>query len=106
MKPLSPVPISIFTDVSPRNFLAGHDRNLKETCKDFESIFIKQMIKGMRRTVIKSGLFEESNQKDIYQDMFDQQVAREIARGKGIGLGDKLYKSLSKKQNTGGGTTK
>ncbi len=103
MKPISLVPATLLTDSSSGDFLGGRSKNLEETCKEFESIFIKQMIKGMRRTVIKSGLLKEGMQKEIYQDLFDQQVAREMARGRGIGLGEKLYESLSRNESKEGG---
>ncbi len=96
MKAISPVPASLLTGGSRESFLKGRTGDLKGACKEFEAVFIEQMIKGMRRTVMKSGLFDGGMQEEIYQDLFDQQVARAMAEGKGIGLWQKLYEGLSK----------
>ena len=70
---------------------------LKEACRGFEEIFINMMLKEMRKAVPKSGLLPDSLQKDIYTSMFDQQIAREISTGKGIGISEMLYENLSAK---------
>ena len=75
----------------------GNKEGLKRACQGFEAIFIEMMLKEMRRSVPKGGLFPDTIQKDIYTSLFDQQVAREMAEGKGIGLSDMLYKNLNGK---------
>jgi len=71
------------------------DAKLKEACQGFEEIFINMMLKEMRKGIPRSGLFPDSLQKDIYTGMFDQQIAREISTGKGIGIAEMLYERLS-----------
>ncbi len=71
---------------------------LREACDGFEEIFVNMMLKEMRKGIPKAGLFPDSIQKDIYTDLFDQQVAKEIATGKGIGISDMLYERLSERQ--------
>jgi peptidoglycan hydrolase FlgJ len=64
---------------------------LRESCREFEAIFIQQMYKAMRKTVPDDGLFQKDNATEIYQDMLDTQMARETAKGKGTGIGEKMY---------------
>ena len=71
-------------------------KDLKEAVADFESIFIYYMLKALRKTVPKDGLFFQKNScKDIYNTMFDQNLAEELARkGGGIGLQKILLSQL------------
>ncbi len=71
---------------------------LKKACKGVESLFVNMMLKEMRKSIPKSGLFQESMQRDIYTSLFDQQVAQEVSGvGRGIGIADMLYEQLSRK---------
>ncbi|RLB12729.1 MAG: flagellar biosynthesis protein FlgJ [Deltaproteobacteria bacterium] len=71
-------------------------QKLKEACKRFEAIFIEYMLRAMRRSVPKAGLFERENAEKIYTSMFDQKLAEKISESQGIGISDMLYKELSK----------
>lgn len=57
----------------------------EEVAKQFESIFIQMMLKSMRDA---SAMNEdsESDQTKFYQEMFDKQIALDLASGEGIGL--------------------
>ncbi len=63
---------------------ADKEAKLQKACKDFEAIFIKQMLTTMRKSVPKSGLFNDGFAKDMYQSMADDQLAKEMAHSKGI----------------------
>jgi len=71
-------------------------QRLREACKQFEALFIEYMLKTMRRSIPKAGLFKRENAEKIYTSLFDQKVAERIAESKGIGISDILYKELSK----------
>ena len=74
---------------------ADKEAKLQKACKDFEAIFIKQMLTTMRKSVPKSGLFNDGFAKDMYQSMADDQLAKEMAHSKGMGISDVFYKQLS-----------
>jgi flagellar protein FlgJ len=70
--------------------------SLRETAKQFESLFTNMMLKSMRDASGASGgdsLFG-SDQQDFYQDMFDQQLSAQLSKGKGLGLADMLVRQL------------
>jgi flagellar protein FlgJ len=67
---------------------------LERACSDFESIFITYMLKSMRSAVTEDGLLENSNESKIIRSMFDENLALEMAKGKGMGLGKMLFESL------------
>jgi flagellar protein FlgJ len=72
----------------------GSQAKLKKACSDFEAIFINNMLKSMRTAVSEDGIFENSNERQIIQSMFDENLAISMAKGGGMGLGKMLFKSF------------
>ena len=69
---------------------------LKESAKEFEAVFIHQMISAMRKTVSESGLMPKSNGQKIFEGMLDEEWAKKLASKSGSSsLGDILYRQLS-----------
>jgi flagellar protein FlgJ len=66
---------------------------LRETARQFESLFTTMMLKSMRDASQGDSLFG-SDQQDFYQDMFDQQLSTQLSKGKGLGLADMLVRQL------------
>ncbi len=66
----------------------------KEVAQQFESLFVKMMLKSMRDASFGDEMFG-SQQMDAYQDMFDNQMAIHLSRGKGIGLSDVIMQQLN-----------
>lgn len=75
------------------------EKELKALAQQFESIFMNQLMKSMRETLPKEGLLS-SFSVDMYESMFDQEVAGEMAKGRGMGLADVLYTQLSRMNGT------
>ncbi len=75
---------------------------LRAAAKQFESLFTSMMLKSMREASFKDPLFG-SDQGDLYQEMYDDQVAAVMSRGKGLGLADMLVQQLRRE---GMGTTR
>lgn len=71
------------------------ENDLKKACTDFEAIILKQLLTAMRNTVPKGGLMDGGYAQEMYQSMYDEGLANDMASGKGIGLADALYKQLS-----------
>ena len=69
---------------------------LKEAARQFESLFTQMLLKSMRdanKSFGEDSLFG-SDQGDMYQDMFDDQIAMQLSKGKGLGLADMLVRQL------------
>ena len=64
---------------------------LREATEDFEAIFLHQLLKIMRQAAPKSDLFEQSFAKGVYEDMMDEQLAKEMASSGSFGIADLLY---------------
>jgi len=70
---------------------------LYEECQEFESIFVKMMVKEMRNSVDKTDVLISGGwAEDIYQDMLDDEYSKNMAKSAGFGLADQLYKQLSR----------
>ena len=74
---------------------------LKKACGDFESIFISQMLKEMRKSIPKSGLLDGGSQQDAYLSLFDEELSKSMAKRGGIGLGKILYQNIMKQGKPG-----
>ena len=75
------------------------EARLEKACKDFEAIILNQMLSAMRKAVPEGGLFEKSYGEKIYQSMMDEELSKNIAHGKGMGLGEMLFRQLTSKNN-------
>jgi flagellar protein FlgJ len=69
---------------------------LQKVAKQFESLFLNNILKGMRAGKLAEGAFE-SNASDSYNEMYDKQLSVHLAGKPGIGLADLIVKQLSPK---------
>src|SRR5512133_3447836 len=67
---------------------------IKETAKQFESLFMRELIKSMREATLKSGL-TDSPGGDLGTDLLDQQFAVQMS-GKPGGLSDLIAAQLTR----------
>jgi len=68
---------------------------LRAAAKQFESLFARMMLKSMREASFGDSLMG-SDQQDFYQGMFDDQLAVDMTKGKGLGLADMLVQQLTR----------
>lgn len=66
----------------------------KEAAKQFESLFMRELIKSMREATMKSGLMD-SSQGDLGTDLLDQQLSVQMA-GQSGGLSEAIARQLSR----------
>lgn len=71
------------------------EAELKKACQGFEAMILQQMLTAMRKSVPKDGLLVNGYAQEMYQSMYDEGLAQEMASGRGIGLADALYQQLS-----------
>jgi flagellar protein FlgJ len=68
---------------------------LKTICAEFESIYMTYMLKSMRTAMVEEGIMGNSHESKIIHAMFDENLALEVSRGGGIGLGKVLFERLA-----------
>lgn len=71
---------------------------LKQACEQFESLFLNYLLQSMRSSLPGTGLTGNSQESHLMTSMFDENLAREIAGGGGIGLGRILFEQLKNKE--------
>ncbi len=67
---------------------------LRGVTREFEAIFIGEMLKQMRRPDFSGGLLGNDRASKMYREMHDEAMAAEMARAGGLGIGDMLYQEL------------
>ncbi|RYF74910.1 MAG: flagellar assembly peptidoglycan hydrolase FlgJ [Comamonadaceae bacterium] len=100
--------MSLTGSSSPTNALAADARSLdalkfaaggndpkavREAAKQFESLFMREMIKSMREATMKSGLMDSEGEK-LGSDLLDQQFAVQLSGAPG-GLTDAITRQLT-----------
>ncbi|KAA1173866.1 flagellar assembly peptidoglycan hydrolase FlgJ [Marinobacter salinexigens] len=93
----------VYTDFSGLNALkseAHSDKQaaLREVARQFESMFLSEMLKSMRKAgdVFAEGNYLNTNQSQFYRDMFDSQLSLTMANGRGAGLAEALVQQMSR----------
>lgn len=69
------------------------EKEIEKVSRDFESVFLHKLLASMRKTVPKSGLLD-SFAKDMFQSMMDEEMSKEMAKNKGMGMGEMIYNDL------------
>ncbi len=75
----------------------GDAGGLDAVAREFEAMLIGQMLKQMRDASLGDGLFDNEQSK-MYLEMQDQEVARAMSQGDGLGLREVLVRQLSQQQ--------
>ncbi len=71
------------------------DKELMDVCKSFESYFVEQMFKEMKKTVPDNE--EENNQYlNYFGDMLNQEYADNVTESGDIGIAQMLYDSMKR----------
>lgn len=75
----------------------GDAKRLDAAAKQFESMFVSLMLKGMRAANAAYGEDNPLNSSAVkfYQDMYDSQLAVSLSQSKGIGIADVLKQQLA-----------
>jgi flagellar protein FlgJ len=74
---------------------ANDPKAIRAAAQQFESLFTDMMLKSMREAKLSNGL-GDTQESDLYQDMYDQQIALKMSQGKGLGLAEMLVAQLTR----------
>lgn len=78
-----------------RDARANDPAALRAAAQQFESLFTEMMLKSMRAASFGDAV-TGSDEVEFYQGMFDQQLATQMSKGKGMGLADMLVQQLTR----------
>ncbi|MFO7604009.1 MAG: flagellar assembly peptidoglycan hydrolase FlgJ [Gammaproteobacteria bacterium] len=94
-QPTSASIYSQFSGLAEMKHLAKQDpeQALQQVAKQFEGVFLQMMLKSMREASLGDDIFDSDN-SDLYRDMFDKQIALNMTEQKGIGLAESLVRQM------------
>jgi flagellar protein FlgJ len=70
------------------------DAELMEACKSFETYFVEQVVKAMRKTVPNNE--EENDYMNYFGDMLYQKYSENITESGELGIAQMLYESMKR----------
>lgn len=74
---------------------------LADAAREFESLLLHMMIKAMRQSVQRSDLFGDSQHLETYEMLQDQELAKSMARGRGIGFAEMIVRQFEGREEEG-----
>ena len=74
---------------------------LRKVAVEFEEIFARILLKGMRTSLTNSEMFGKGVAGEIYGDMMDDAIAERMASRSALGLADVMYIQLVKSIEAG-----
>jgi flagellar protein FlgJ len=75
----------------------GQKKALRKASEQFEALFLQEMLKSMRATVGNDELVD-SAAIQTYEEMFDREVALQMAKRGSVGISDMLVSHMEKQQ--------
>ncbi|WCL48080.1 rod-binding protein [Leptospira sp. GIMC2001] len=70
-------------------------RKLFDASVEFESMFVKMMLKEMKSSVSKTKMIHGGYAEEIFEDMLTDEQAKSMSKNNSIGLAEQIYSSLS-----------
>ena len=77
----------------------GSEPELRDACRQMESLFIHHLLKEMRATIHKSGFISGGRAEEIYTSMMDAEMAAKISTRGGIGLSEMMLHQLGSRSS-------
>jgi flagellar protein FlgJ len=84
--------------ISTENLNKKQIKDLKKLQKlsiEFESFFMKETVKAMRKTVPENGFINGGNAERIYMSMYDDQLSISMAERGGAGIAKAIFSQMS-----------
>lgn len=70
---------------------------LREAAHQLEGVFVNELLKAMRATVPDDGIISQDPGQETFTGMLDQRIAELYAGRSQHGLGEALYRQLSRR---------
>lgn len=99
MQAMAAIP-DVYTNLEGLQRLSNNpnkEEALREVAEQFESMFLSLLLKNMRQAnaVFDEGSLFSTHESKIIRDMYDHQLALNMADGQGIGLAEIFYRQMS-----------
>ena len=98
MQPVGLTNMHSYPLARPPRPVVEKNSDLYKACQDFESLFIKQMLDVMRKTIHRDDdLLDGGMTQDVFEGMLYDEYAKKMAQTAGFGLADTIYRQVSSK---------
>lgn len=77
----------------------GRDPKLWKVSRQFEAIFVQQMLDEMQKSVPHSGFMPNGFAEQVHTSMFDQAVAGSMTKNTDLGIASAIYRQLDQIQH-------
>lgn len=95
-------PIISSTNAFKKNLISADinkETRLRQACADFEAMMLQQMMRMARENMPKSGLLEGGFAEDMFRSVQEEELAKNMSQGRGMGFGELLYRQISQQIN-------
>ena len=71
--------------------------SLRKAGKAFEGVFLSMLLREMRNTTHpEDGMFGQSSAMQIFQDMQDEEISKQMAENSGLGVTEKIMQTYGR----------
>lgn len=70
-------------------------KKLYDASVEFESVFVKMMLKEMKNTIHKEKMIDGGYAEEIFEDMLYDEYAKNISQNESMGIAEEIYKQMS-----------
>ncbi|PHZ83334.1 rod-binding protein [Paremcibacter congregatus] len=74
------------------------ERKARDTADSFEAVFLSQILKSMSTGLKADGAFSGGHGEDVFRDVLNEEIGKQISKNGGIGLSDAVYREILKTQ--------
>ena len=74
-------------------------KELVDTAKKLEGVFLSMMVKQMRQSMSEDGLFGEGSHGEVLGGMFDQMMGEELSERSALGIAELVVRSALKRED-------
>ena len=83
------------TGVMTDEQLAQRNKDIKDASIQLEAIMLKMLYTEMWKTVPQDKLFGDDNTMEIWRDMYNEELTKQMAQNGGVGLADLIFQQLT-----------
>lgn len=84
----------ISTQVPTRKSIEDSPEAIKEAARTFESLFLNEIMKNMRKTLPQDGLLNQGFANNVFNSMLDQEYSQIASKSGQLGLADVIAQQL------------
>ncbi|MGV8118551.1 MAG: rod-binding protein [Vulcanimicrobiota bacterium] len=88
---ITPQPMKETAECTPSK--KQDEAKLKDACQQFESLFLSQILKEMKKSIPKSDE-EGGKDKEMYEELMYDEIAKSMAASGGVGMANILYQQM------------